>query len=335
MGERSTTPYQRLFTVRLLHHYWLDDGATLFDAMASASQRDVRLLNYDIRPILKVAPTPDTERLIVGSGCVFKPLGLGFVVGVPTGARLPKDMMLNFAVSIIDNRFFDVTALTLRPQRIVEVAGTDGAIHRFKENVPVLSNLTGTTRGSGTSAKLYLSRAIPAAAADDPVEALVTSGSNLLQLVGDNPGAATLQIGASASLPAFLSQVDVPAIVPPAGVTGAPARGVALSAELPDDIYALLSLTAVNSGDTRFSFLTATTGAPRATPPVYDVRFRNRSTRWVYRDQRTGNVVSTEAQPLPLTLFGNAGTKRKAMPGPIKAEKSGAKITRIISEIYI
>ena len=26
--------YTRLFEVRLLHHYWLDDGATVFDAIA-------------------------------------------------------------------------------------------------------------------------------------------------------------------------------------------------------------------------------------------------------------------------------------------------------------
>lgn len=332
MAERSSTPYQRLFTVRLLHHYWLDQGATIFDTITDPAQRDTRLLRYDIRPVLSVLPTPATERLIAGFGGVFKALGIGFVVAVPVDARLPADMVLNFAVSVADSLFFDVTALTLRPQALVEVADGDGTIRRFKGDVPVLSNMTGTTRGSGASARLYLSRPLSAAAADAPAEALATSGSNLIQLMGDNPGAETLAIGASAGLPAFVSQTDAPALTGPAG---APPRGIEITPDLPEDIYALVSLTAVNSGDTRFSYATATTGAPRASPPVYDIRFRNRATRWVYRDQRTGAVLSTEAQPLPLTLFGNAGTKRKAAPGPVKAERAGTRITRIISEIYI
>ena len=31
MVERTRTAYRRLFEVRVLHHYWLDDGATTFD----------------------------------------------------------------------------------------------------------------------------------------------------------------------------------------------------------------------------------------------------------------------------------------------------------------
>jgi len=46
-------------------------------------------------------------------------------------------------------------------------------------------------------------------------------------------------------------------------------------------------------------------------------------------------VSSTEANPLPLTYFGNAGTKQKPSDGLVKAEKSGQKITRLVSEIYV
>jgi len=332
MAERTSTLYQRLFTVRLLHHYWLDEGATVFDAIPEAAARDARLLRYDIRPVLRVAPTPATAELIAGFGGVFRTLGIGFVVGVPTSARFPADMRLTFTVAVTDSRFFDVTALTLRPQPVVELPGPDGTMRRFKENVSNLSNLTGTTRGSGTGASLYLSRAIPAATTDDRVEALVASGGTLLQLAGDNPGAETMQIGTLASLPAFLSQADAP---PLAGPAGAPARGVELTPDLPDDSFAVISLTAVNSADPRFSFVTAATGAPAAVPPVYDIRFRNRATRRVYRDRRSGTVLSSAPQPLPLTVFGNAGTTQKPEPGLLKAELSGTRITRLVSEIYI
>lgn len=48
-----------------------------------------------------------------------------------------------------------------------------------------------------------------------------------------------------------------------------------------------------------------------------------------------GALKSTEPAPLPLTYFGNAGTKAKSSAGFIKAETSGAKINRLVSEIDV
>ena len=52
-------------------------------------------------------------------------------------------------------------------------------------------------------------------------------------------------------------------------------------------------------------------------------------------NKRTGATNSTEANPLPLTYFGTMGTKQKPSEGMVKAEKSGTRITRLISEIYV
>lgn len=49
--------YTRLFEVRLLHHYWLDDGATVFDAIADEAVKSQRLLTYDVRRVLAVEPS--------------------------------------------------------------------------------------------------------------------------------------------------------------------------------------------------------------------------------------------------------------------------------------
>ena len=167
------------------------------------------------------------------------------------------------------------------------------------------------------------------------MESLVLSGNALLQLTSDNPGATTQQLSAQASeFPVYVHQEDAPVIVPPPGLTGAPARGVSLSADLADDVFALISLTAVRASDDVFSFVDGT-GRAKPVPPVYQVRFKNRSTIWNYLNKRTGVVESTEANPLPLTYFGNAGTKQKPSEGFVKAEKSGAKITRLVSEIYV
>src|SRR5206468_11680068 len=132
----------------------------------------------------------------------------------PADATVPQATVFEFVLSVTDSRFFDYTALTLRPRKIYEVfdpadSSPSRVVYRYKENVPVLSNLTGTTRG----AALYLSREAPAPGGSDPVEGLVLSGAALLQLTGDDPGAATQQLGTQATdLPAYLNQADAPVI---------------------------------------------------------------------------------------------------------------------------
>jgi hypothetical protein len=335
MSERNTSPYRRQFEVRLLHHYWLDEGATIFDQIADPEKKDSRLMAYDMRPFLSAVPTAATVKRLTAYRCLFRETALGFMVAAPDGTVIPSDTVFEFVVSV-KNNFYDYTSLTLRPQTIYELLNTqDGAIYRYKENVPVLSNLTGATRGTGTTKALFLSREIPAPEPNDQVESLLLSGTALAQLTSDSPGATTQVLAALASdYPVFVHQGDAPVITPPLGVMGAPQRGVRLSADVTDDAFALISLTAVRADDDSFSFVDGT-GAARDPSPVYQVRFKNRSTFWSYRDQRTGVLNSTEAQPLPLTFFGNAGTKQKPSRGHVKAEMSGAKITRLISEIYV
>lgn len=335
----ATTSYQRLFEVRLLHHYWLDDGINPFDAL-NTNVRAERLRTYDIRPVLRVVPTPSTRKQLEGLRCLFIATGLGFVIATPNGILLAADTSFSFTVSVIDGRCLDYTALTMRQQAIYEVSdpsdhSPNKVVYRYKENVPVLSNLSGITRNLGAGATLFLSRDYPAPSIGDTVEALVLSGDALLQLTSDNPSATTQQLSASvADLPVYVHQGDAPAIAPPAGVMGAPARGVQLTDDVPNDIFALITLTAVRSDDDAFSFIDGT-GAPKSPTIVYEVRFKNRSTYWTYLDKRTGVIGATEPQPLPLTFFGNAGTRQKPSRGTVKADKSGARIMRLISEIYI
>jgi len=336
MAERVSSLYRRLFEVRLLHHYWLDEGATNFDQIPGAAEREARLLSYDVRPLLHVRPTAATGAALTACGCVYRDTALGFIAGAPASVTIPSDTVWTFLVSVRDGRFYGYTSLTLRPQRIYEIQNpADDISYRYKENVPVLSNLTGATRGASPNASLFLSREIPAAAAGDQVEALVRSGSALLQLTSDNPGATTQQLVAPADdVPVFVHQADTPAIIPPAGLAGAPPRGVQLSADVDDDVFAVISLAAMRADNDDFSFVDGA-GAPKASPPVYQVRFKNRSTIWTYLDRNTRAVKSTASNPLPLTFFGNAGTGQKPAEGSVKADLSGTKVTRLVSEIYV
>jgi hypothetical protein len=330
--------YTRLFEVRLLHHYWLDDGATTFDAISSAAVRSRRLLSYDVRQLLSVRPAADTAAAVAGLRGIFRMTGLGFLVAVPDDAVVPPSPGWEFFVTATDPTYAGYTTLTLRPQPLAAVVdpADPERTHRYKANVPVLSNLTGASSGTGPGKRLFLSRPYSDGAGDG-VEALVTSGDDLLQLTGDPPDAPSHVLGPKSEYPVCVHQGDIPAIVPPPGATGAPARGIELAADTPPSVAAVIRLSPRRPDDDDFSFAEAS-GEPRTPPRVFEVHLQNRWTYRRYRNKTTGSVDSTEASPLPLTYFGNAGTRRKPSTTDLGVELDPAdpsKITRLISDIHV
>ena len=335
MAERIINRYKCLFEIRLLHHYWLDEGTTVFD-LISEEKKAQRLLAYDRRSFLEVAPTAATAKILSGLGGIYRDTALGCMVVVPDTAVISVDVVFEFVVTVKNPAFYNYSALTLWPQSIYELyhQPTDKT-YRYKENVPVLSNLTGTARVQESDKALFLSKEIPALASDDRVESLVLQGDALAQLTSDQPGANTEAIHPKATdLPVSVHQGDLPVIVPPPDLIGTPKRGITLSSNIPDNVFALIRLSPIRIGNEDFSF-TDHNGHAKTTHPVFQIRFKNRSTVWKYIDKINGDVKSTEPKPLPLTFFGNAGTQQKPSQGLVKVAKSGSKVTQLISEIYV
>lgn len=332
--------YTRLFEVRLLHHYWLDDGATVFDAIADEGVKTNRLLTYDVRGFLKVEPSAATVAAIKGLGGVFRMTGLGFLVAVPDDTVVLLDTTFEFFVTRTAPDYANYTALSLRPQPIVDVTDLADAdvVHRYKANVPVLSNLTGASQGTTADKRLFLSRPyVNGAGAGDGVEALVSSGADLRQLTGDPPSAPFQVLGLRADFPVYVHQGDVPPITPPPGSTGAPAQGIELGTDTPPTVAVVIRLAPRRADNNAFSFANAN-GTVRTPTRVFEVHLRNRWTTWQYRDQGDGSITSTETDPLPLTHFGNAGTKQKPSTAAIGVERDSGdplKITRLVSDIYV
>lgn len=331
MAELIRNGYAKLFEIRLLHHYWLDDGSTVFDAIPG-DKKERRLASYDVRALLTIAPTSSTVKALKGLRYIYRETALGCIMVVPKDSVIPDDTIFEFAVTVRDPACFNYTALTLRPQKIYELFyQPEQKEYRYKENVPLLSNTTGTLHGS----TLFLSKEIPVSAADALAESLYKSGSALMQLTGDQPGAGTQQLNANAAnMPVYCHQGDVSAIVPPTGLSGAPERGILLTDDIPDSVFLLIHLESMRVEGGDFS-LVDINGHPKVASPVFQVHFKNRSTFWRYLNKKTGAVVSTEAAPLSLTNYGNAGTKQKPSEGLVKVEKSGDKITRLVSEIFV
>jgi hypothetical protein len=331
MVELIRDGYVKLCEIRLLHHYWLDDGSTVFDAI-SGDKQERYLASYDVRTLLKIAPTSSTMKALKGLRYIYRETALGCIVVVPEDCVVPDDITFEFAVIVRDSAFFNYTALTLSPQKIYELFyQPEKKKYRYKENVPLLSNKTGTQQGS----TLFLSKEIPDSAAGALAEALYRSGSALMQLTGDQPGAGTQQLNAdAANMPVYCHQDDVPEIVAPDGLSGAPERGILLTDDIPDSVFLLIRLEPMRVEGGDFS-LVDINGHPKTVGPVFHVRFKNRSTFRRYLNMKTGAVDSTESTPLPLTNYGNAGIKKKPSEGLVKVEKSGDKITQLISEIFV
>lgn len=339
MGERAHTVFTRLFEVRVLHHYWLDEGATELGAISDDRARATRLLTYDVRTVVTVEPSPTTRDLVAGMRGVLRSGPLGPVVAVPQETRVPLDATFELHLRSADHAYAAYTALTLRSQRVTDVTDpATGAVHRYKANVPVLSNLTGAARGSGAGKRLFLSTEYTAGASGgDGVEALVTSGTNVRQLTGDPPGAASRVLGPRSELPVYVHQGDVPAVVPPAGSTGAPAAGVELTPDVPRDVVAIIRLSPRRGDDNAFSFANAN-GSVRTPPRVFEVHLRNRWTTRRYRSRRDGTVTSTDVDPTPLTNFGNAGANRKPRADALRVERDvddPSRIVQLVSDIYV
>lgn len=320
----------------MLHHYWLDDGATTFESIDDDQLRSQRLLRYDARQFLRTTPSASTRTLLGGLGGIWRTTGLGFVVALPHDAVVAADDRFEFVLTPAAGDLATYTAMTLRPRPVVALVDQSGRSLRYKDRTPVLSNLTGTVRIRGTHKHLFLSSEYPSGAGDN-VEDLVASGAQLRQLTSDQPGAAFQQLGQLAQLPVYLHQGDAPVIVAPAGVAGAPERGVELTGGVPDDVLAVIRLSPQRADDNDFSFIEAN-GRPREVFPVFEVHLKNRSTIWRYRKKSDGSVVSTEPTPRPMTYFGNAGTQRKPSTDAIAVERdpsSPERVAQLVSEIFV
>ncbi|MBN1929446.1 MAG: hypothetical protein JW764_07890 [Chlorobiaceae bacterium] len=339
MSERIETRYSRLFEVQMLHHYWLDDGMTVFDRLPS-DQQERYLMAYDAGALLEVVPTAATEVSLKACRAVWRSTRRGFVVAVPDDALIPDGTVLEWMLRVVSPDFFNYTALTFRPQNVHDCFTEDkSARYRFKENVPVFSNLTGASRGSGLARTLFLSRETAPRASGDELEALFDLGGALCQLTADPPeGASTppfqLLDADKTAMPVFASQRDVPEIEAPEGVTDAPAKGILLDNDLPDDLFALIRIAAVREDDSDFSIIDSEGHAPGRCP-VFHLRFKNRHTWWkqIARDQS----ATFSEEPLPLTFFGNASGLggKKPSAGAIKAEMDEEKrVSRLVSEIF-
>jgi hypothetical protein len=332
--ERHTIRYARLFEFRVLHHYWLDEGATMFDALPDASQRE-RLQSYDVRTLLEIKPTAATAARLKGLQAVWKPTSLGLVVGLPADVRVEGTSTFEFTLRIVDPDFLAYTAYGLTVPASVDAYVTPtGRVLRFRSDAALYSNLTGCARGTGGAKQLFLSKEVPARQGTDRIEYIVKYLGALVQLLADPPSSATAVLGpVVGDLPAFATHADIPAVAALPGVVGAlPSRGILLPDGAPTDTFALIRIDAVRATDPDFSCTVGGVAKPIA--PVFQLRFKNRRTLWRRFRKSSPESLLSEAGPFPLTYIGNPSAAQKPVTLAVKLDRAATAITNIVSEIY-
>ncbi len=305
---------------------------------------------YDIRKVLRVTPTPKTEIQIGKLGGIFRLTATGFLIAVPATASVPSSARFDFAMTVTDSNFYQYTGLPFfknspdkiaRNQKIVEVRH-DQKAYRFKTNVFVFSNNHGgqsTIRnpmGSVPFRRFFLTREISEYLGTETylAESVVRHNDALFRAMRDKPGAPPstqwqkLNISAVitdpddpayiySKLPGYVTQNDIPDITALPGVAGVPAKGIELTEDLPNEIFALIQMEAMPP---LADFQLLSGGQLREPHPVFYIHFKNRATYWRYFSKNQKKYLELPASPpRNLTAFGNAMTTvNSGMPKPRK-----------------
>ena len=168
--------------------------------------------------------------------------GLGFLVAVPDDTVVPLDSTFEFFVTRRLRTTPTTPRSSLRPQPIVDVtdpADTD-VVHRYKANVPVLSNLTGASQGPAPTS---------ACSCRGPTSTAPTPGTASRRWSPRAPTCASSPAtrppprstcSGRRPTPGVRAPGGRPPITPPAGSTGAPAQGIELDADTPPAVAAVI-----------------------------------------------------------------------------------------------
>ena len=110
--------YKELFSVKILHRYFLDKGTDIFSSMIEIEQLK-QLKNYDFQSFVNILPTRATSQKIKGYNLVFRKMNSGFTVWSKVDELdderpfidLEEDMYFTFLLKITNPFFYNYTDL--------------------------------------------------------------------------------------------------------------------------------------------------------------------------------------------------------------------------------
>lgn len=110
--------YKPLFSVNILHKYYLNNGEENFFEM-DQTERDKRLTGYDVLNFLKIIPTAESYQTLKNHRMVFKTINTGFAVWIQVTEyqdtvpliSLDNSQELSFLLTLVNHTFINFTKL--------------------------------------------------------------------------------------------------------------------------------------------------------------------------------------------------------------------------------
>ncbi|MBN2709975.1 MAG: hypothetical protein JXR46_13115, partial [Calditrichaceae bacterium] len=110
--------YKPLFTVNILHQYFLNKGNDDFFTMTE-EEKNKQLADYDVSNFMRITPTAESYQVLKNHRMVFKVVNTGFVVWVEVSEDqdtvplipLHNSLELTFLLTLLDHTFINFTKL--------------------------------------------------------------------------------------------------------------------------------------------------------------------------------------------------------------------------------
>lgn len=350
--------YGILFEVKIIHHYFLNRGEEVYDAMSDADKAKM-MLKYDAREIFEIIPTEECSKILNAYNCIFKATSAGILVGLraeSNGMEPPKfkpfkpmddDVMFTFLIKLRDFDFMNYTALPFTgnngqvftfqntiagaPKKFPAISSIPPVYQAAKEYLP--GDMLSDSPNNQTKLFTALQKTTQATSTADWLTEQLAD--NLpLQYVNVNDrhplvrGIFSYQVKNADTEPtATVKTATGITVTPKVTILPGDFRTVQIDMrELPDGFYTVHfeSAAPVYSDDIAFyllqqresplGILQLNVKSDDATynifdpqgfmlSPAFELRFRNRRTRWRYVGEKFNDASVTDT-PLPLTRFG-------------------------------
>jgi len=110
--------YRTLFSVEILHHYFLDEGEDIYDAGLDTDKMEANLAIYDLKSFMDIIPTKKTQTILRNFRSRFVLSKQGFQVAMAADGNEPfiafsSDLKFDFVVRITDPYFENYTDISI------------------------------------------------------------------------------------------------------------------------------------------------------------------------------------------------------------------------------
>lgn len=128
MGYKKS--YRLLFSIQILHHYFLDEGLRIYGVDLTADRAEINLNHFELSSFMLIKPTERTRLLLKNMRSVFVQNSHGIEVRTstdPIDSNLPfiefeQDCYMDFTCELTDSYFENYTDMRINRDKIIFIS---------------------------------------------------------------------------------------------------------------------------------------------------------------------------------------------------------------------